>query len=849
MSVRVYAGASAPSHELSLSDGVLTWGLRLEGGAKGIKESVLTPSGLRLNWVSGFGAWEPGLAQIEQRDWSGGRGAARFSTQAARRYYDSQDAWTLTPGRVHAAPQWRYASGLRNAAQRLPGDVRWQALIGEQRTLAAAFTVGAGGLAAKQARVWLRRVGSPGELSLQLHDDAAGQPGAVLPGSLNAITQTQVEDVVSQLRSFDVSGYSTPLSAGAYHLSLRGAAADNASNHWEVGVQLRTAGGHCSPDGDNWSATDFCAYYRVQDAALARSFLFFELQGVLYAVDQRADGTASHVYLNGERGVATSASATTLTDTNKNWPVDQWAGAWVRIVSGTGVGQARRILANTVSTLTVTGWDLAPDNTSQYTIYATPHWQDVSPSSGDQIDGTVRDVTVLTGQALFAQGASVPILRMRFNPASTPPAHEFDDDGSNTADALHVFHHVELGPQVWRGMAETSQVSRAAPTAWLTPLSFETPIGLGAEGQPLRKLLDFNGQLWALKADSLWVVERTEHSTRQNLGLEALPNLDAAPAARVWEDRLWLGWGSSLLVTGGSGLADLGPGRGEGLPAGRGGQLAALAPLGVERMAAAVDAGSGHSSVLVWDGEAWHELLRAPQAGERVRGLHWQACPGTTPLLWVEMGGELAYLPMPAGGQNPLGDASMRYQHEGVLVGSTIDMEATLLPKFLTQMSLVSRNLGEGAQVELDYQVDGEIGGPRWRQAGSFYSSPVDTLALNTSELFALRPRLRLLSQRADTPATVEATLLEGFARTPQKYQWELQVRLAELQLDGGGGLDAAPAAFLAWLRQAARSAARIHLRSVWGALDDTYVIVEAPSMQCALAGEGGVAVVKVREG
>ncbi|HRN50157.1 MAG TPA: hypothetical protein PK551_02435 [Anaerolineales bacterium] len=849
MSVRVYAGASAASHELSLSDGVLTWGLRLEGGAAGIKESVLTPSGLRLNWVSGFGAWEPGLAQIEQRDWSGGRGAARFSTQAARRFYDSQEAWTLTPGRVHATPQWRYASGLRNAAQRLPGDVRWQSLIGAQRSLAAAFTLGAEGLAAKQARVWLRRVGSPGELTLQLHADAAGQSGAVLPGATHAITQADVGDVVSQLRSFDVSGYSTPLSAGSYHLSLRGAAADNASNHWEIGVQRRASGGHSSVDGSTWSATEFCAYYRVQDAEQARNFVFFELQGVLYAADQRADATPSHLYLNGERGVATSGAAAALTDTNKNWPVDHWAGAWVRILAGKGAGQSRHITANSVSTLNVADWDVAPDATSEYAICATPHWRDISPSSGDLIDGIVSDVAVLNGQALLAQGNSVPILRVRFNPAASPPKHEFDDDGSNTADLLHVFQHAELGPQVWRGFSASAEISRAAPTAWLTALAFGSAIKLGADGQPLHKLLDYNGQLWALKANSVWVLERSEHVSRHNLGLEAVPQGMSGIAARVWEDKLWLGWGSRVLVTGASGLADVGPGRGEGLPAGRGGRVAALAPLGVGRMAAAIDAGPGHSSVLVSDGDAWHELLRAPQPGLRISGLHWQACPGTAPRLWIAMGGELAYLDLPASGDNPLGDASLRYQHEGVIVGSTIDMEATLLPKFLTQLSLVSRNLGEGAQVELDYQVDGEIGGPRWRQAGGFYSSPVDTLALNTGQIFAFRPRLRLLSQRADTPATVESTLLEGFARTPQKYQWELRIRLGELQLDGSGNLAPKPAAFLAWLRGAARSAARIHMRSVWAALDDTYVIVEAPSLQRELESEGGVAVIKVREG
>jgi hypothetical protein len=102
--VRVYAGATNPSHELSLSDGVLTWGLRLESGPEAIVERPLTPSSLRLSGVSGFGAWEPGLAQIEQRDWSGGRGAERLAAETARSYFDGQNAWTLSPGRVHAPP-------------------------------------------------------------------------------------------------------------------------------------------------------------------------------------------------------------------------------------------------------------------------------------------------------------------------------------------------------------------------------------------------------------------------------------------------------------------------------------------------------------------------------------------------------------------------------------------------------------------------------------------------------------------------------------------------------------------------------------------------------------------------
>jgi hypothetical protein len=65
-----------------------------------------------------------------------------------------------------------------------------------------------------------------------------------------------------------------------------------------------------------------------------------------------------------------SATGTTATlVTTKNWGVNQWANAQVRIVSGTGAGQIRPIASNTATTLTVSPvFTTAPDATSVYSI-------------------------------------------------------------------------------------------------------------------------------------------------------------------------------------------------------------------------------------------------------------------------------------------------------------------------------------------------------------------------------------------------------------------------------------------------------------------------------------------------
>ena len=74
MTIKVYPGAKRPSHQISLSDGVQTFGLRLEDGPQSVQEIPVTPS--TVHFTDGgtkFGDWEPGMSHIEQRTWEGGR--------------------------------------------------------------------------------------------------------------------------------------------------------------------------------------------------------------------------------------------------------------------------------------------------------------------------------------------------------------------------------------------------------------------------------------------------------------------------------------------------------------------------------------------------------------------------------------------------------------------------------------------------------------------------------------------------------------------------------------------------------------------------------------------------------
>lgn len=88
--------------------------------------------------------------------------------------------------------------------------------------------------------------------------------------------------------------------------------------------------------------------------------------GTDFAIDRT--GEAGGVFVSGV--TASSATAKTLVHSGATYEYDRYANHQIRIVSGTGVGQRRRIAAHTADTFYIEHkWDITPDNTSGYAIY------------------------------------------------------------------------------------------------------------------------------------------------------------------------------------------------------------------------------------------------------------------------------------------------------------------------------------------------------------------------------------------------------------------------------------------------------------------------------------------------
>ena len=861
MVVRVYPGAKNPTHEISLSDGVTIWGLRLDGGPEALKESPVTPTLMQFKeGESKFGDWEPGMSHIQQRTWEGGRGMEEFVDDPTR-FFDSMMAWTMTPGRLLPAPQWKFAQGIRESYELIPGDVSWQALLDDKHYLSIDFTIGGSDLDVQKAYLWIRRKGSPGVLNLAIYTDSGGSPDSEIMNSSSALTINVITDMVSEWYGFDISEMVNLSASTKYHLVVFGAENDNAANHWELGVDKTGSSSKGSSDGSSWSAAEFSLYHRVVAADIDRKWQVFEFRGAMYAVDARADGTASSLFINGDRGNGTGGSSTTLQDTDKSWTADEWIGAWGKIIDGTGKGQYRQITGNGTNTLTVASWQVNLNSASVYVIYSTDKWTDISPTVGDLIDGVVTSVGIINDQVLFAQGTGVNILKMRYNKSASPPAHEFDDDGTNKANLLHIFVDEINGVQVWRALNNTVIVDRAAPTSWGAALNFGSDISVGDDSLTITNLYDHDGKLYAFKLDGRYYIDPEGKAAKQigKVGFPRSENNGEAVLSHGLET--YFSWGGYALYrvhdsSGSYDLSILGPDRDAGLPDGRRGKIVHLVghPIG---LFAAVDAGENRiSSVLLFDPVrlSWHEVFRGWEVGKRVQTTAWQDCPGTRPRLWISVGGELVFQEWPQETSNPLRDDGLNYQHESVLVMGSIDMGAARLPKFIKEMALISENLTTGVEVHLDYQVDNSIGGNTWNKAETFYSSPEDTLPLNEGNVRKIRMRLRMITEYADVPPVAVATVLEGFARTPLKFQWDMRVKVGSTQRDlAGVNADHDPDEFLIWLKDAAIRARKVYMRSIWSQMDGKYVIVEPPSLLRQFTNNilgfwGGSVTVTVRE-
>lgn len=800
----------------------VVWPLKLKGSIRNMQEIPSSPSTMVVS--SGgerYGDFEPGHSHIEQRDWSGGRGVEEFDDDNTG-FFDSMNAWTWDDGKLYNGPQWHFARGIRSSDSYIQdGSMSWVQLTGSNRVVATSFAASAS-YSADKAYLWIRRRGTPGTLTFNLYSDSGGSPDAVLKSVTKTIAD--ITDYVSVMQVFDWTGTQALTSGTTYWVGVVGDSTDFSACHWEVGVDSATSSAKTSANGSTWATGAFKLYYRVVDADVSRRWWFFELEGALYKVCRYSDTTASKLYLNGARGTATSGGASTITNTGASFGTDsKYVGAKIKIIGGTGNGQSRTILSHTGTVISVTSnWDIQPDNTSRYVVYATPYWTEVSTTGL----GKVTSRPCVAGKyAFFPQGSGTNIRTMRVNGT----AHEFADDGTNKADLMYLFYSGGV-PKIYRAQNDLTDVtvSNASIPAWGASATYSTNVSVGTPDQLITNFLDVNGALWVFKEDSIWVDQGSSTFSRLNLGLSYCASEKNGMAVMTQGLVVHFSWLDSLNYYKDNNATDYGPWRLGGLPAGRVGNISSMSAI-LSWVVCGVDGHDGTSSVLLNNdvtGAAggWHEIVRGFEAGKRIQDIYYQSNKDAGGYLWIDIGGDVIYVEFPYLTFNPLNDAAFKFQHESVIVSPTHDFNFADLPKFYKEIVGTTKGMRTGQTIYVDYQVDEDVDTNTWIEAGEFSRSPKGTALINRGGMRLMRYRLRInTNNRLYTPVT-KNIIVKGFARTPIKRQWNLKV-VAERDSQRN------TKALYDWLWKNCQEADGVIMHADLEEYNDVWVVVEPPNV------------------
>lgn len=818
-SVRVAPGLprTERSHDVSLDDGTEKIGFRFAGGNAGFFQKIPVSDPMRI--------WSD-----MQEEWTSGTGLRNFRDDPMG-YADGQFLWSMTPRKLFPAPQWFFGKGTRTMDYSMPGSMNWQPLLGSYLYLSRKFTAAANNTAT-QVRLWVRRVGSPGTLTLKLYSDTSGDPNAALANSTVTKTTSDITDTISELVTFAFPSSQSLTASTVYHVVVYGATTDTEQNHWEIGIDSATdTDSDASADGSTWAEIAFSMYFMVVDAEIARKGYFFNLDGALYFVTKSDDSTvASKLFINGIRGTCTSATAasgTTITCTGKFTAGEyDGAGAKVRIIDGGGDGQIFTITSNTANALTITpAVTVALTTSSRFVVYYTHIWHEIT---GHGLGQVVSRPATAEKTVWFPQGTGTTMRR------GVVAGNSYTWSAELTAtkyDFASVHHNKNEGVKVWLANATSCQIVKATPVAntVLTTETARTKVGSG-DGL-ITSLFNSGGKLWVGKEDGLFYVESGTVNEIDS-GVKSSPDPTNGLAWTAQGSTMFYSWGHSFSYLIGSETKDILNYRTsfEGLPANRKGYVsAAISVLGW--IIVAIDGGtSNYSSIRVWNGRGWNEIFRTWTTGVRIRDLWYQGNPDTRGRLWAEVGGHPVYIDLPLNASNPRNDTALTYCHEGVMVTGTYSVDKDQLYKLIHEIRLTCENLGAGSAtdkqwLEIDYQVNDDVESSNWTPLGEVLENSKSVI-LDRGEVLKIRFRIRILSTVSTVPAVVNNFDVNGTIAAEDKYQYGCTFQVGIRQRTYDQQDDFAPDFLERWCRESHVKRKKLLMRSVLNEADSKTVTI-----------------------
>jgi hypothetical protein len=781
-----------------------------------------------------------------QKDWTGGRGR-KFAREDPTAFWDAKDTWTMTGGKVFPNPQWYFGSGIRTAIGTYEGSVTWRGCYGSERYISDTFVPTAStAMTARQIMVKIKQVGLPGTLRVGIYSHNAGtsSPDSLLAS--NTVTAT-----AGKFESQDLEfAFSQALGAATrYWVVAYGAAADNSSNHWEIATNAAGTGGKVSSDGTTWAAGSptYSLYYRITPVEVQQKLYYFIFEKALYAISAKDANSAPELYINGDTGIATSATSSTLTDTaggvGSAWTASAWAGYKVRIIAGAGVGQVRTISDNTTDTLTVTpNWRKTPTTTSRYIIFGGPKFTEIT-GHGLTVAPTSRPCSA-NAIAYFCQGTAVNVRRMQINTGNANN-HEFKDtDTPYRYDFFEVHNMPNLGLRLFAAKSLTCAAGYAALPSWAdTPVAFTGIKGnvIGNTESRVTAVRSLGETIYFGKEDGLWYLD--ESTPKQfTLSVKDVPSFNNLSAMSAQGDTVYFGYGDSFGYLSGTTHKDLLNYRAgyEGLPSDRAGTVSAVTT-SLGWVFFAVDGGDdNYSSVYAWNGIGIHEVWRSWKTGCRVRDLFFYPAYESRGQLWIDANGEPAYIEFPLKRTNPLLDTSLSHRCEFSYTTGTMDIEKENLYKAFKYIRVTSENLSAGSRwIEVDYQADEDVETSNWTYIGSITQSPLQEIAFQKGSVKKIRFRFRGYTNDTSTPVVMTSHDILGEVFEPPRYQWVGTFQVAEEQETYDGQADFKPTEVWKWLKECHDKGIVCTMSAARSIDHDKKVTVSLPADVCDIIEKG----------
>lgn len=801
--ITVKPGGPNNSHHVSLTDGNKTVGLILcdnQGNISptGISRAVVQRTALKTTSGEGkWGSYDMPWTPIAQEDFSGGCGKEDFDDDTSR-FWTSRRC-NSSFGKVFLGGQETYTTGYRNSDASLPGSVSWAALIDSRKYMAKRFAAGAS-YSAKSVYLFIRKRGEPtSNLYVQLCADNSGNPGTVIDtatipsvdGPGGGGTLLAFSDILAEFYRFDFVNANAITSGTYYWIKIYPTASGTDSDHWEIGC--KSAGTtKQSADGTTWATSTMDLYYRLVDTDTGYRAKFFQYKGAQYAIYNH-DGSAPKLFINGDRGAAdaNTGALSTLVDATKSWTTNQWAGAIVKIIKGTGASEEtpyRTVSSNNGTTLTVSSpWLIEHDTTTEYVILNANSWTEIT---GHGLTGVVTDVLVVNDIIYLAQGDSIAIRRSRFYNNSGTWTAEYAADSTNKAVYLEAVRNASGTLEIWRannsdGSGNIS-VSMASVAAWGADLSFGSAFTVYDQWGRINGIEAYDQKLYVFREGTVMYCDGTVLAEIELGELHTMMEQSNGKAHCVSNVYLLFNLGAGIERWYNDNLDDVGPNRDDGIPSELQGTISSLLPY-PGRYMAAIDGGSSNfSSVMMHNGTGWHDVYRAPMEGERILDLQFQAIPGTTlDRLWVSVGSDIIWIPFPSMTLNPTNDSSYYYNHEGVLESGYLYAGMIDATKLFQSMKLFSESLVENGQfVSVDYKLDDET---KWRTIpSSFFTSPMKEINFSARGVTGKRLRFRLRLETTDRSKTpvIKTTVVEAISRVPVRYSYQFAYRITDEDRD-----------------------------------------------------------------